>query len=152
MNHFTLEEFRCHSGVPYPQNYVDDGTWARNLATGNVLREAWGSELTVLSGYRDPWYNARLRKDSIARLVASGRTPAQAERETGVAKTSQHMYGTAADVQPTHDPKATAQLGKLFLKLIKADKLPFLGGYRIYPSWIHYDVRPRGPAGGIVSW
>lgn len=158
MSYFTIDEMTCKGNpklgcppVPYPQRFIDDGTWARIRDTANIIRGAWGAPLTVLSGYRDPEYNGRLRKASIDRLIAAGRTPEQAELETGVAKESQHMYGTAMDLQPTGEPQAAKQLLALAIRLHSQGKLPYLGGLGGYPSWIHCDCRPRN-GNTIARW
>lgn len=151
MNYFTLEEARCKpSGHAYPAIYVADGTWAKIRGSGNLVREAWGGPLNG-SFYRDPEYNEQLRERSIMRLMARGLTRDAAEQRSGVAKESKHMFGQAVDLTPL-DPSRSPELHKLIIAMIKADKLPLIGGVGKYPLWVHIDVRPRLANGKIVQW
>jgi uncharacterized protein YcbK (DUF882 family) len=151
MSYFSLEEMRCKSGSVYPAEFVQVGKWARLQASLDRIRDAWGGPLTIISGYREPSYNAQLREASIARLVAGGRTPEQAERETGVAKDSQHMHGTAADIRPSEDARSP-QLHAMIMAMVKSGKLPLIGGVGGYPTWCHVDVRPRNADNSIATW
>jgi uncharacterized protein YcbK (DUF882 family) len=87
-----------------------------------VLRDACGKPITIMSGYR-----SILRNESI-----------------GGAKKSQHCEGNAVDIRVKDtDPKDVA---KLIEKLIAEGKM-CQGGIGIYPrptpaeGWVHYDCR-----------
>lgn len=151
MSYFTLEEFRCKSGANYPIEFVQMGRWARLQSSLDRIRDAWGSALTVISGYREPAYNEQLRAASIARLIASGRTPEQAEKETGVAKDSQHMRGIAADIRPSEGSRSP-QLHAMIMAMVNDGKLPLIGGVGKYPTWVHVDTRPRNADNSIATW
>lgn len=83
------------------------------------LREAWGAPIIVSSGYRSPKLN----------------------RAVGGAKTSQHMYGQAADIRTVSDkPSDNKKLFDLILKLnLPYDQLIDEYGY----NWIHVSYSPR---------
>jgi uncharacterized protein YcbK (DUF882 family) len=87
-----------------------------------VLRDAVGKPITIMSGYRSPERNEAV----------------------GGAKRSQHMEGNACDIKVKDtDPKDVA---KLIEKLIAEGKM-CQGGIGIYPrstpaeGWVHYDCR-----------
>ncbi len=138
--HFTVDEFRCHDGTPYPAEWVDDRL-AALCETLDVLRDAWRGPLSVVSGYRTPSLNAALVTASAARNGVSG-----------VAQNSQHIQGRAADVRPT-DPTVgrVAQLHALARRLFDEGKLPRLGGLGVYLGWIHVDVRAK-VNGHLATW
>jgi uncharacterized protein YcbK (DUF882 family) len=138
--HFSLDEFSCRDGSPYPVNNVDDEdpkkrTWfetrlAPLVNTLEVLREAAGNlPLHINSGYRTIAYDQKLYDADAGR--------------GNVAKPqgSQHPKGRAVDV--THATLAPKELHQLVLKLQADGKLPYLGGLGLYPSFIHLDVRPK---------
>lgn len=149
---FTLEEMRCRSGVAYPDKFVKSGVWDRLRHDLNELRERYGYALTTLSGYRDPPYNADLREASILRHMKSGLTRAQAEKASGVAKNSRHMYGEAVDLRPTVG--TAVHLYTLGMSMVEAGQLKNIGAMRLYEreNWVHFDVRPRKPDGSIITW
>ena len=70
--YFTEDEFRCHCCQGLPEGGIDQ----RLIETLDIIREALGAPLTVLSGYRCPSHNA----------------------EVGGVPNSQHVDGTAADL------------------------------------------------------
>lgn len=83
------------------------------------LRDNVGVPLTISSGFRCRRHNAAV----------------------GGARQSQHTFGTAADVLVPSGWTAT-QLADL------AETIDVFrdGGIGIYPTWVHLDVRPNGPA------
>lgn len=133
--HFVVQEFACHSGEPYPFDWV--GTRLQKLCSQlDIIREAWGGPVNVICGYRTPAYNARLRSAS-----------------SGVAENSQHVLGTAADIAPS--PRTREDVLRLFSvidKLIKDGKLTDIGGIGPYPGWVHVDVRDKPADGHIARW
>lgn len=127
---FFKDEFRCHSGESYPSIWVDDRL-RRLTDVLDVIRDAWGGPLHVVSGYRSAAFNEALAKASAARNGVSG-----------VAQSSQHVQGRAADVRPDHPTvERVAQLHVLTRRLYDEGKIPGLGGLGAYPGWIHVDVR-----------
>lgn len=144
--HFTVEEFACHDGTPYPADWVDTRL-AALLSVLDPAREAHGGPVDVISGYRTDVYN----------------------RAVGGARDSQHPRGTAADVRPrvvragveihwehTTLPErieVVSKFNELFISLLRAGRLPLLGGFGYYPGkWLHLDVRPRPADGHIARW
>jgi uncharacterized protein YcbK (DUF882 family) len=115
--HFTLEEFACHDGTPYPREWL-----AARLAplcyVLESLRTALGDQaMTITSGYRTPAYN----------------------RQIGGARASQHVEGRAADIRVAG--VGVARLHSTALALHEAGTIQ-LGGLGLYPRWVHVDVRP----------
>ena len=83
------------------------------------LREAWGAPIIVTSGYRCPKLN----------------------KAVGGAKTSQHMYGQAADIRTVSD---TVEDNKKLFNLIVKLKLPYDQLIDEYGyNWIHVSYGPR---------
>jgi uncharacterized protein YcbK (DUF882 family) len=95
------------------------------MAMLDAIREAHGSAVQVVSGYRSPAYNAALAKNSAAHQVASG---------------TQHVQGRAADLRPVSGDLNTFH--RTIMDLYNAGKLPQLGGIGVYPisNWIHVDT------------
>lgn len=115
--HFNREEFDCKDGTPVPSEYCPNVV---NLANElEIIREALGVPLLILSGYRTPKYNKAI----------------------GGASKSQHLLAKAADLTTRkHTPK---QLHATIEKLIKEKKLKD-GGLGLYPGFVHYDIgKPR---------
>ncbi len=129
-DYFHIGEFACKDGTSYPARYVDAGTWDKLRSTLNVIREACGVPLMVVSGYRSPAYNMRI----------------------GGAKESQHVLGSAADIKPVGDKLTAPELHTMILALNSAGKLPRLGGLGGYSTFVHVDVRPRKADGSIARW
>lgn len=138
---FTVEEFRCHSGEPYPAAWVDD----RLQALCNVLdtvRDAWDAPIIVVCGYRTAAYNEALAKASAARNGGV----------SGVAQNSQHIQGRAADVRPAAPTvERVAELHRVVRHLFDQGRIPALGGLGLYPGWIHVDVRAK-VNGHLATW
>ena len=111
---FSLEEFNCKDGSAMPNDVmINIIKLAKNL---QVLRDAIGKTISITSGYRSPEYNAKIKG----------------------AKFSQHIKGTAADIQVKGvTPKEVA---KVIEGLIASGKMQ-QGGIGIYPNWVHYDTR-----------
>lgn len=152
-DYFTPEEMRCKgSGLAYPTKFVKSGVWDRLRGDINSLRDRYGYAIDVISGYRDPKYNAELREASIQRRVDSGLTRAQAEKACGVAKDSRHMYGEAVDLRPSVG--TAVHLYALGMSMIEAGELKNIGAMRLYEreNWVHFDCRPRKPDGSIITW
>lgn len=113
---FSLSEFNCRDGRKVPPQYMANvKKLAENL---QVLRDHIGVPININSCYRPPDYNKRI----------------------GGAKNSQHLTASAADI--TTKKYSPRQLAAIVEKLIKEGKMK-QGGLGVYPSFIHYDIRPR---------
>jgi uncharacterized protein YcbK (DUF882 family) len=139
---FTVDEFRCHSGEPYPAAWVDD----RLQALCNVLdavRDAWDAPIIVVCGYRTAAYNAALAEASAKRNGGV----------SGVAQSSQHIQGRAADVRPQAPTvERVAELHAMVRRLYDSGRgLQLMGGLGLYPGWIHVDVRAK-VNGHLATW
>jgi len=112
---FNMSEMEFYDTVP-TQLVAAATELLQNL---QVLRDACGKSIKIISGYRSPERN----------------------KEVGGAPMSQHMFGNAADIQISGlKPKEMADLVE---KLIKEGKMK-QGGLGTYPregGWIHYDTR-----------
>lgn len=139
--HFSVGEFDCRDGTPYPPEWVD--TRLNVLCSVlDAIRDAWGGPLMVVSGYRSPAFNAALVAASAARNGG----------KSGVAVDSQHVQGTAADVRPLMtSPSRVAQLHDLVKALYARGQISDLGGLGVYPGWIHVDVRSKA-GGHLATW
>lgn len=112
---FNISEMEFYDVLP-PELVANATELLTNL---QVLRDAAGKSIKIISGYRSPTRN----------------------KEVGGATMSQHMFGNAADIQIA-DMKPQ-QMADLVEKLIKEGKMK-QGGLGIYPregGWIHYDTR-----------
>jgi uncharacterized protein YcbK (DUF882 family) len=112
---FNMSEMEYYDVVP-PELVANATELLTNL---QVLRDACGKSIKIISGYRSPARN----------------------KEVGGATMSQHMFGNAADIQIA-DMKPQ-QMADLVEKLIKEGKMK-QGGLGVYPregGWIHYDTR-----------
>ena len=125
--HFTVEEFRCHSGEAYPAEWINERLRPLCTVLERLRDELGGRPVHILSGYRSPGHNAAV----------------------GGAKQSQHMAGRAADI--TVEGVAPAEVHATLLRLFHAGAIE-IGGIGIYPSWVHVDVRPRPSGGHLAQW
>ena len=117
---FTPGELACKSGedCPYPDRL-------RHLAwTLQTIRDAFGAPISVNSGYRSPKHN----------------------KAVGGVSSSQHVKARAADLAPSSgDSEDLQRLIAVVMALIEAGKIPN-GGVGVYGTFVHYDMRPSGPA------
>jgi hypothetical protein len=88
----------------------------RVLKNLQVLRDACGQPISIISGYRDESRNSAV----------------------GGAKKSEHMNCTACDIR-VKNMKPT-EVASLIEKLIKEGKM-VEGGLGVYPDFVHTDVR-----------
>lgn len=121
--HFKADEFRCHDGTPYPEEWPD--RWALLVGLCDDVRDLAEGPCDIVSGYRTPAYNAS--------LLRAGHHPAA---------DSKHMDGQAGDLrpQPAFGRDAVLELHGKVLAAYQAGKLPALGGLGLYPDWIHVDT------------
>lgn len=117
---FNLSEFNSHDGKPYPPEWIEERLKPLCEAL-EVIREATGGPIHILSGYRSPEHN----------------------KKVGGAEHSQHVEGRAVDIVSKKLPPD--RLGNLIEFLIKQNKLKD-GGLGVYHSWCHFDLRPTGHA------
>jgi uncharacterized protein YcbK (DUF882 family) len=117
---FSEAELNCNSGAhcPYPDRL-------RHLAwTLQTIRNHFGKPIRVNSGYRDPDYNKRI----------------------GGATRSQHVEARAADLTPSvFSEHELDRLKSVVNELVASGKIPD-GGIGSYNTFVHYDMRPSGPA------
>lgn len=136
--HFTLEEFKCSDGSPYPFSRPDDEVdgaepWGKTrlyplCLTLERVREEVGNPIRILSAYRSPEYN----------------------RKIGSNDRSQHPQGRAADIKVAN--MTAFELHGIILRLYRAGKLPHLGGLGSYDNFVHVDVRPRPEDDHLARW
>lgn len=125
--HFLWQELACHDGTPVPVEL--EGNALRLCQLLEAVRTIWGDSLIVVSGYRTALYNVRI----------------------GGAARSRHVVGDAADIRPT-DIRRLPKLAALIRANLDSPALATLGGWGIYPSWVHVDTRPRADDGHIAFW
>ena len=117
---FRSVELECRSGAscPFPDRM-------RHLAwTLQVIRDEFGAPIRVTSGYRSPEHN----------------------KKVGGVKDSQHVQARAADLTPSSGKKDDLKkLTDVVLALASSGKIPN-GGIGVYSTFVHYDMRPDGPA------
>lgn len=112
---FNMSELEYYDVVP-PALVANATELLQNL---QILRDACGKSITIISGYRSPERN----------------------KTVGGATMSQHMFANAADIQIKD--MTPQQMYDLVEKLIKEGKMK-QGGLGLYPregGWIHYDTR-----------
>ena len=140
--YFTMAEMRCRDGTPYPAMWAD--RLVELFSQLDVIRDAWGGPLIVVSGYRTPTHNTVI----------------------GGAGQSQHVEGRAVDLRPYKRDLTFSDIHKLdriVNQLIIDGKLPLVGGIGCYPlhrrsdaevvpGWIHIDTRPKPRGGYIARW
>jgi len=115
-DNFSLSEFRCKDGTDVPDSLMEHVfLLAENL---QILREEVGKPIRVISGYRTPAYNRRIK---------------------GAPK-SQHMLAKAADIKISG--MTPTEVKEVIVKLIKAGRMKS-GGVGLYKTFTHYDVRGR---------
>ena len=128
--HFTWAEAACHDGADVPLELQPN---ARRLAVNvlELVRSRFGAAIIPVSWYRSPWHN----------------------KAVGGAEQSRHLQADAADVRPA-DLSELPRLRAVIETMIHQGELPALGGFGVYPGWVHLDARPR-PAddpGHIARW
>ena len=108
---FNMSEMEFYDKVP--ANLLNN---AKEVLTNiQILRDALGAPMTIMSGYRSPERNAAV----------------------GGATKSQHMEGNAVDLPCT--TKTPLEMYNVVEKLTKEGKMK-QGGLGIYDGWIHYDT------------
>jgi len=115
-SHFSLEEFACHDGTPYPKAWIE--TRLRPLCEQlELIRYLFGGKpISILSGYRTENHNQKV----------------------GGAKNSQHVQGRAADIKIADVP--AREVAQKILEAVHNKKLG-LHGLGSYSTFTHVDVR-----------
>ena len=126
--HFSLDEFACHDGTPYPSEWISTRLPAL-VKILEAIRAAVDAKIHIMCGFRTAEENQRLR---LKGLRGEGHM-------TGVAKHSQHMEGRAADIQAFGVPVKV--LYSDIMRLYEEGKLPDLGGVALYEGlgFVHVD-------------
>lgn len=127
-DNFSWQEFACHDGTDVPAD-LQPNTRRLCEAVLEPLRAKWGAPIIIVSGYRTETYNAGV----------------------GGAMFSQHVEGAAADIRPV-SLRDLPRLRAMVEQMLAAGELPAVGGYGHYPSWLHLDVRDRGPDNHLAQW
>lgn len=144
--HFDSDEFRCRDGSAYPLDAIGTPTADTWLETRlrplcealEVIREAaGGAAINIDSGYRTLAYDTLLYERSAKDGTVA--TP----------QGSQHPKGRAADI--THAVLSPDELHALIGRLMVDGRLPMVGGFACYSTFVHLDVRPR-VNGHVAQW
>lgn len=123
-HNFSMEEFACRDGTPYPSEWVPHRLRPLCLDL-EVIRGHIGGPLYITSGYRTPDYNAAIRG----------------------ARRSQHLEGRAADI---FSPASNAQhLSRVIHGLYRRGEFNHIHAIGSYPTFVHVDVRPSSR---LVTW
>jgi uncharacterized protein YcbK (DUF882 family) len=113
---FSIGEFNSKDGSQMPAVVRENiEALAKNL---QALREFFGAEISINSGYRSPAHNEAV----------------------GGASKSQHLKGTAADI--VVEGITPDQVADTIEKLITEGKMK-QGGIGRYNSFTHYDIRGK---------
>ena len=111
---FWLEEFQCKDGSEMPKPvFRKIEILAKQL---QVIRDVLSVPMTLTNAYRSPSHN----------------------RVVGGVKSSQHLLGTACDIQV--NGMNSQQVYDTIERLIKEGKIK-QGGLGLYHNFVHYDIR-----------
>ena len=141
--HFSLAEFACKDGTPYPIDAPNDDDRGATWFEARLLILARTLEIIRAAA------NAQVGKQGTIHVNSAYRSPAY-NRNIGSHDTSQHPKGRAVDI--THSTLTVGDLHALILKLYEAGQLPDLGGLGFYPTFVHCDVRPRPEDNHLARW
>lgn len=109
--HFREAEFACNHCGQLPESGINEEL----IEILERVRVCFNAPVVVNSGYRCPQHNRNVRG----------------------ARRSQHLYGTAADIQVAgHSPREVHD----YLKKIRGGK----GGLGLYRTFTHVDTGPDG--------
>lgn len=123
--HLTWVELSCKDGTPYPEHWRLSRAIPLAVEFERV-RLLLACPIRILSAYRTPAYNSRIR---------------------GAARNSQHLHGRALDLATPAD-KTVAQLLAAVLTIARrpGSRIRGVGEY----SWgVHIDIRPGDR---LVRW
>ncbi len=139
---FSQAEMKCRDGTEYPFLWAD--RLIELFSQLDIIRDAWGGPLAVVSGYRTPTHNTLM----------------------GGAGQSQHVEGRAVDIRPIKKSLTFSDINRLHAQinqLIGEGRLPLVGGVGVYPlhrrsqsevvpGWVHVDCRAKPKNGHIARW
>lgn len=111
---FKIEEFQCNDGSEMPFEVYENIIKLANQL--QILRDYTGRPITINSAYRSPEHNAKI----------------------GGVKTSQHLFGKAADI--TIESLKPAEVYRIIEDLIEMGEM-LQGGLGLYDTFVHYDIR-----------
>lgn len=116
---FTLDELRCRCGCILPEDVL--ANLSKLAEALEVVRADLKKPVSVISGYRCPSHNKKVKG-----------TPS-----------SRHIKGDACDLQV--EGFSGTELRTVFERLIRDRKIPQggLGTYADRPRTLHYDLRGR---------
>ena len=117
---FSESELACNSGGRSALTLTAFGHLAWSL---QQIRSAFGKPVRVNSGYRSPSYNKKI----------------------GGVKNSQHVQALAADLAPSSGDADDLKRLTAVVHELAPGKIPN-GGIGTYSTFVHYDMRPTGPA------
>ena len=129
-DHFSLSEFTCKDGTPYPDEWVHTRFPDLHRLLERIRLACGSHPVTILCGYRTVEYNQKLRDRGL-----------KGERHaTGVALHSQHTEGRAADIVVFGTP--TKVVHGIIMEQYEAGHLPELGGVGLYDGlgFVHVDT------------
>ncbi len=126
--HFALREFNSRDGAAMPPAAV---VYLKMLCEFVLepIREEWGGVISIISGWRSLHHNTGV----------------------GGAPGSLHLTGQAADIAPG-DMFRVDEFRLLVGHMLKTHALEKVGGFGLYPDWVHVDIRPRKTGGGLYTW
>ena len=138
MRNFVVGEFQCKCCGDLPENArSNEVALVDNLL--DQVRDVFGHEIKVNSGYRCPRHNAKV----------------------GGVKNSQHLTGEAADIcaetrgyQNITDWKmANQDIVRAILKVGRFDQLILenVGEKDLLPTWVHVSFSRRGNRGQVMK-
>lgn len=125
---FALREFNSRDGAHMPPEAVNQ-LLALCTSVLEPIRVEWGDRVSIVSGWRSAGHN-----------IAIGGAPL-----------SQHLVGKAADIAPS-DMFRVDDFRTMVVSMITRGRLPLVGGYGLYPDWIHVDIRDKKPNGKLYTW
>jgi uncharacterized protein YcbK (DUF882 family) len=121
--HLSWKELACKDGTPYPNEFILDGRVYKLAHTFENIRKLCSNQpLIIHSSYRTPTWNAKV----------------------GGAKSSQHLFGKALDIQPTK--MTVIAMHRILLRHATALGL---GGLGLYNTFIHIDIRDEPE---LIAW
>jgi hypothetical protein len=140
--HFRAWELAQHDGgvrtLPTDPELLDNLQKTAEMA--EVVRVRWALKcpdprLTVISGYRSDEQNARIGGAKLSQhKLAKAVDIVRADIDWDALR---HGTGTEVDADKMQDFVETIE------KLIDHGELSMVGGFGIYPGWVHLDWRPR---------
>lgn len=111
---FSKSEFDCKSGADMPQGVLNNVQKLANQL--QIIRNRVNAPVKINSGYRSPEHNSKV----------------------GGVRTSQHLFGRAADI--VIEGYTPDEVADLIEELIESGDI-LQGGLGRYNTFTHYDIR-----------